>query len=161
MKALAPEQAKVAVLAEGVPRDIFEGPGRRASLKEFEGLSAKALTPGQLLLLQRLVGEYVKNANSDSAAEHLDAIAAAGWDALWFSWRGAVESDGKFYYRVHGPRLLIEYNRQNENHDHAVLRDPINDYGEDWLGHHYQESHPTFEETMQEVRERFDIEPRE
>jgi hypothetical protein len=159
METLTPEQVKVAVLAAEVPQDIFEGPGRRASLKKFEGLSAKSLSAEQLVLLQRLVGEYVKNANADSAADHLDAIAAAGWDALWFSWRGPVQSDGKFYYRVHGPRLLIEYNRQDENHDHAVLRDPVNDYGEDWLGHHYQELHPTFEQTMQDIRERFDIDP--
>ena len=34
---------------------------------------------------------------------------------LWFSWRGPLDPAGRFYYRVHGPRLLIEYNRQDAN----------------------------------------------
>ena len=42
----------------------------------------------------------------------MTAIEEAGWDKLWFSWRGPVDPKGMFYYRVHGPRVLIEYNRQ-------------------------------------------------
>ena len=26
---------------------------------------------------------------------------------------------------------------------HAIIRDPQNDYGEDWLAHHYNEYHRT------------------
>jgi hypothetical protein len=73
---------------------------------------------------------------------------------LWFSWRGPVDVGGKFYYRVHGPRVLIEYNRQNANHDHMVIRDPSNDYGEDWLGKHYEEHHPSMEDAMKNARRR-------
>lgn len=27
------------------------------------------------------------------------------------------------------------------NHVHSIVRDPSNDYGEDWLGRHYEEHH--------------------
>lgn len=154
MQSLTADQQSVARIGEQVPGDVFEGPGRRASLKKFEGLSAKTLDADQLERLQLLVGEYVRNANNLSAGVQLDAIAAAGWDNLWFSWRGPVDLRSRFYYRVHGSRILIEYNRQDENHDHAVVRDPENDYGEDWLGHHYVEFHPKMEQVMRDVRKR-------
>jgi hypothetical protein len=152
MRSLTPEQRKAATIGDERPQDILAGPGRRESLKKFEGLSSNSLNSKQLGFLQHLVGEYVRNAKAPAAAEHLDAIANAGWDKLWFSWRGPVDANGEFYYRVHGTRLLIEYNRQNSNHDHSVVRDPLNDYGEDWLGHHYNETHPSPEEYMANLR---------
>lgn len=39
------------------------------------------------------------------------------------------------------------------NHIHAIIRDPLNDYGEDWLGLHYAENHPDMSAIMEEVRE--------
>jgi len=133
-------------------RDVFEGPGRRASLAAYEGLQTQSLNAGQKLLLRALVTEYVRNADFDSADAQLDLIDQAGWKNLWFSWRGPVALDGLFYYRVHGPRILIEYNRQNPNHDHSVVRDPQNDYGEDWLEHHYEEFHPSIEDAINAAR---------
>ncbi|MCZ6618022.1 MAG: DUF3500 domain-containing protein [Gammaproteobacteria bacterium] len=157
MQSLTTAQQSTARIGDVVPGDVFEGPGRRASLGKFEGLSTRSFSADQLGRLQRLVGEYVGNANSVSAGAQLDAIGKSGWNNLWFSWRGPIDIDGKFYYRVHGPRILIEYNRQNENHDHAVVRDPTNDYGEDWLGHHYREFHPEMDQVMGDVRKRLGI----
>ena len=95
--------------------------------------------------------EFVKNGNAQASSDHLDAIASAGWQNLWFSWRGPVSRQEPFYYRIHGERLLIEYDLQNSNHDHAVVRDPQNDYGEDWLAHHYKEKHPSQKEVMNKL----------
>lgn len=143
MESLSPQQRKAALIEDEAPDDIFEGPGRRASLDQYEGLKTDELTVGQMRLLQALVSEYVRNADFDAAEAQLALIGAGNWEDLWFSWRGPVDIDGEFYYRVHGPRVLIEYNRQNPNHDHSIIRDPQNDYGEDWLEHHYREHHPT------------------
>lgn len=143
MESLSAMQQKEARIAEQAPDGIFEGPGRRASLERYEGLKTEEFSVGQMQLLQALVSEYVRNADFDAADAQLELIGANGWEDLWFSWRGPIDLDGEFYYRVHGPRLLIEYNRQNSNHDHSVIRDPANDYGEDWLAHHYKEFHPT------------------
>jgi len=152
LASLNEEQRKTAVVAGEKPADVIEGPGRRGSLDVYEGLQAKHMDRAQLARLQLLVGEYLRNAAPHAAAAQLDLVAAAGWDNLWFSWRGATDASGEFYYRVHGPRLLIEYNLQNPNHDHMVVRDPDNDYGEDWLGHHYQETHPSYDEYMTNFR---------
>lgn len=152
MRSLSAEQKQVAIISTEVADGVFEGPGRRASLSGFEGLKTGGLNEIQQRLLRALVNEYVGNADFDSAEAQLALIEAAGWDELWFSWRGPVDPAGKFYYRVHGPRILIEYNRQDENHDHMIVRDPKNDYGEDWLGKHYQEYHPTREEVRENAR---------
>jgi hypothetical protein len=152
MRSLDSDQQEQATIADEAAGDVFEGPGRRASLETYEGLSVKALSDAQKHLLHRLVAEFLHNADHDAAHAQMKAIKEAGWDKLWFSWRGPVDPDGEFYYRVHGPRILIEYNRQNANHDHMIVRDPANDYGEDWLGKHYEEHHPTMEEARENVR---------
>lgn len=148
MRSLTAEQQAAATITQEVPADIFEGPGRRASLARFEGLEAGELSVMQMRLLRALVSEYVRNADPYAADAQLELIERTGWEELWFSWRGPVDPDGRFYYRVHGPRLLIEYNRQDPNHDHSIVRDPQNDYGEDWLEQHYTEHHPSLEEAV-------------
>jgi hypothetical protein len=154
MLSLTDAQQKLATIHDVVADDVFEGPGRRASLAKYEGLKTDELSVAQMRLLRALVTEYVGNVDFDSAEAQFELINEAGWDELWFSWRGPVDLHGEFYFRVHGPRLLIEYNRQNPTHDHSVMRDPMNDYGEDWLEHHYKEYHPTLEEAMETARGR-------
>jgi hypothetical protein len=139
--ALHPEQAKVAVVStEPFFSDVLAGVGRRDSLSRLEGLPAGDLDAPQRKLLRALVDEYVRNADSDAAARHLEAIEQAGFERLHFSWRGPTnDSRSPFYYRVHGPRLIIEFAVQEPNHIHSIMRDPQNDYGVDWLGLHYEE----------------------
>jgi hypothetical protein len=156
MTSLDSAQQKQATISDEAARDVFEGPGRRKSLEKYEGLPTRDLTEEQAHLLRRLVAEYLHNADHDAAHAQMAAIEEAGWDKLWFSWRGPVDPKGKFYYRVHGPRVLIEYNRQNANHDHMVVRDPTNDYGEDWLGKHYKEDHPSGAEIRENVRQKIE-----
>jgi len=154
MLSLTEAQQRAATIDAVSSDGIFEGPGHRASLSKYEGLKAEELSVGQARLLRALVSEYVGNVDFDSAEAQLALIDQSGWDELWFSWRGPVDVNGKFYYRVHGPRLLIEYNRQGSNHDHMIIRDPQNDYGEDWLELHYEEHHPTLREASQAARRR-------
>jgi hypothetical protein len=48
-----------------------------------------------------------------------------------------------FYYRIHGPRVLVEFDctADDANHIHSVWRDPENDWGRDVLGEHYRSQH--------------------
>jgi hypothetical protein len=154
MNSLDSAQQEQATVADEATRDVFEGPGRRNSLENHEGLQLEKLNEEQKRLLHRLIAEYLHNADHDAAHAQMAAIREAGWEKLWFSWRGPVAADSRFYYRVHGPRILIEYNRQNANHDHSIVRDPSNDYGEDWLGKHYEEHHPSFEQAIENARRR-------
>lgn len=143
MQALSPEQQRVALVSADKVFDVAAGPGNREGIEGFEGLKASAMTAEQKLLLRLLVLEYVDDAAYDGAQAQLAAIRDSGWDELWFSWRGPVgDQDELFYYRVHGPRVLIELAWEAPNHIHAIMRDPLNDYGEDWLGLHYAEEHP-------------------
>jgi len=72
----------------------------------------------------------------------------------WFSWVGDTSEDAVFYYRIHSPVLLIEFDHQlpvgvpnadyekpSRNHIHTVVRTPNgNDYGKDLL-RQYLETH--------------------
>jgi hypothetical protein len=58
-------------------------------------------------------------------------------------WQGCAHTPA-INFRVHGPRILIEYDVQeplvrNGGHVHGTTRDRANDYGMDWLGLHYPE----------------------
>ena len=155
LNSLDEEQRAAAIVSDDKPGDILSGPGRMDSLSEYEGLKADRLSVPQMRLLRQLVAEYALNGATGD--ELIKVIDEAGWEELHFSWRGPTGRDGVFYYRVHGPRVLIEYSRQDANHEHTVLRDPQNDFGADWLGKHYSESHPTIDEVMKSFRERAGI----
>lgn len=70
-------------------------------------------------------------------------------DDTWFGWVGGTDDDAVFYYRVHSPVILIEFDHQRpialegdaptRNHVHAVVRTPNgNDYGKDLLRQHHE-----------------------
>lgn len=134
-------QRKIAIAPAEVPQDVLNGVGNKQRFTPSEGLRAATMTPAQKQLLRALVEEYVENADFDVAGQQLAAIAAAGWDELAFTWRGGTDGDlgAPFYYRVQGPRIVIEL-RNSENHVHTITRDPANDYGEAWLGLTYRET---------------------
>ena len=145
LAALSADQQKVAIIGTGAPRDIIQGPGRQASLSRFEGIRADQLDDGQQRLLWRLVQEFVRNADYDAAEAQL-ALVQRTWGQTYFAWQGPPpDPNVRFYFRVHGPRICIEYDVQEPlssagGHVHAVTRDPTNDYGADWLGLHYREA---------------------
>jgi hypothetical protein len=141
VSSLHPQQARVAVVStEPFFSDVLTGVGRRNSLSQYEGLPATDLDEAQKKLLLAVIDEYVHNADFEAAERHLDAIQRAGLNALHFSWRGPTNDPrSPFYYRIHGPRLIIEFAVQEFNHVHTIMRDPQNDYGSDWLGQHYEE----------------------
>lgn len=153
MKSFNKTQLRKAITNNKVAKDIFEGVGRRKSLQNYEGIKATELTNKQTLLLENLIIEFTNNAKTEAAVSQLNLI-KDDWDKLWFSWHGPVDTDSRFYYRIHGPRVLIEYNRVDDNHDHMIIRDPSNDYGEDWLGKHYEEHHLDIKEVIKDTRER-------
>jgi hypothetical protein len=69
---------------------------------------------------------------------------------------GRGDADDPFYYRIHSPVILIEFDHQrgialdndapSRNHIHTLMRSPNgNDYRKDLLRQHYQQfdhSHP-------------------
>jgi hypothetical protein len=138
-------QQGVAILGTQSPMDIVAGPGRQTPLSTLQGIPAGQLDAPQQRLLWLLVEEFVGNADFDAADAQL-ALVQQTWSDMHFAWQGPPPSfEASYYFRVHGPRLLIEYDVQeplsrNGGHVHAITRDPVNDYGMDWLGLHYQET---------------------
>ena len=147
-------QREQAVVSETVPDEIFTGPERGDALTEITGLPASEMTDAQRDKLQRLMEEYVHNMEPDAANPLLARIAADGPAALHFSWMGGTAPGDAFYYRIHSPSVLIEFDHTlnlarirddvrepDVNHIHTVMRQPGQDYGADLLRRHYEESH--------------------
>ena len=97
-----------------------------------------------------LIGTYINRMRPDHAQLKLDEI-KQHLDQTYFAWMGATEEDSVFYYRVHSPVVLIEFDHQNgifldndeptRNHIHTVVRTPNgNDYGKDLLRQHREQS---------------------
>jgi hypothetical protein len=55
-----------------------------------------------------------------------------------FAWAGPTAPGKPHYYRLQGPRLLLEWDntQRNANHAHSVWRDPTSDFGLDVLARH-------------------------
>jgi hypothetical protein len=144
------EQQTRAVLADTAMAGVFTGPGRGDALKAYQGLPAADMTPDQRALLLRLIGEYIHNLNDDLAREQMERLRQAGIEQVHFAWMGPVHPGprDRYYYRIHGATILIEFDNaeppdqvgEEVNHIHTIWRDPTNDFGEDLLRKHYEES---------------------
>lgn len=147
LASLSAEQQRTVLLGANAPGDVIAGPGRQNSLASFQGLSADRLTNPQQDLLWLLTHEFVRNAAPDAADAQL-AFISQSWSQTHFAWQGPrPDKSARYYFRVHGPRILIEYDVQEPlvsggGHVHAITRDPVNDYGIDWLRLHYTEGDP-------------------
>lgn len=149
MRSLRPEQRTKAMLQPEAPGDVLAGPGKDKTLPKVAGLPYGELDAGQQRLLRSLVEEYVHNYRHDLAHAQLERIEKAGWDKVHFGWAGPIGPSAPYYYRIHGPAVLIEFDNNYPpgrkagpiNHIHSVFRDPQNDYGEDLLQRHLRESH--------------------
>jgi hypothetical protein len=149
VRSLDAGQRRMAVLADTVAEDQFTGKGRKDSLATMAGIPASRLGADQQRMLWGLVREFVGSAADEAADAQMRKIERDGLAKLHFAWWGPTDDPSRrFMYRIHGPSILIEYVREERNgaptnHVHAIVRDPSNDYGEDWLAKHYREQpHP-------------------
>jgi hypothetical protein len=126
--------------AEG--RDLMLGQVRRlASLPEV-GASRGEMPPEAQAQVDRLVSLFAGFFADEIAAARLAEIDAAGRDALRFAWAGPAAPSGAFYFRLSGPRTLIELdNTTGGDHVHAVWHDLANDFGDDLLAEHVETAH--------------------
>lgn len=138
-RSLNEAQRARALLRERSLGNVVAGPGRGDALATPEGLPADALSPPQQALLTDLIRTYVGLARDEIGRPYMDLV-RAGWADTRVAWAGPMAEGRAFYYRIHGPRLLIEFdNSQNAgNHIHSLWRDPANDFGRDDLHHHYK-----------------------
>jgi hypothetical protein len=123
---------------------------------DYAGVRASDLTDAQRKQLIDLVALYVDNMYDGHARVKMEEV-RKHIDRTWFAWIGKTGPGDVFYYRIHSPVLLIEFDHQvpanlkhlakdpngpNNEHIHTVVRTPNgNDYGKDLLRLHYQQ-HP-------------------
>jgi hypothetical protein len=116
----------------------------------YEGLRGDALTAEQRHGLLHVIEEYVSVMDEGHAAVRLAEV-EAHLAETYFYWIGEVGPEAAFYYRIHSPVILIEFDHQgpvalrgdrqvaNRDHIHTVVRTPNgNDYGKDLLRQHYE-----------------------
>ncbi|KOU69280.1 hypothetical protein ADK57_14095 [Streptomyces sp. MMG1533] len=148
---LTSRQRARAVIADELPPDLFVGAFRDNYELNYEGLPFTALTAEQRITARQLIALYAGRANPGHARVRMDEVFAHEVDT-YFAWIGDPSPDGVFYYRVHSPVLLIEFEHQagvmfdndepTRRHIHTVVRTPNgNDYGVDLLRQHHERFH--------------------
>jgi len=119
---------------------------------DYAGISVREFTPAQREQLLELIGLFVRNMDDGHAKVKMEEVRAQ-LDRTHFAWIGGDADDSVFYYRIHSPVVLIEFDHQrpanlrhlakdplqpNREHIHAVVRTPNgNDYGKDLLRQHH------------------------
>jgi hypothetical protein len=151
MRALSAEQQAAATLqAVKTANAPIAQAFRDNQVLDYAGVPASKLTVGQRTMLLELVGEYVGNLAEGHAKVRMEEVRAQ-LDRTFFAWTGGTGNDDVFYYRIHSPVILIEFDHQSpvalpgargvptRAHVHAVVRTPNgNDYGKDLLRQHYE-----------------------
>ena len=119
---------------------------------DYAGVPATALSPAQRNQLLSLIQMFVDNLRAGHAKVKMDEV-RRHLDRTHFAWIGATDPSAVFYYRIHSPVILIEFDHQRpanlrhlaadpskptREHIHVVVRTPNgNDYGKDLLRQHY------------------------
>ena len=123
---------------------------------DYAGARAADFTTPQQKQLLDLVDLYVGNMDEGHARVKMDEV-KRHLENTWFAWIGGSGSSSVFYYRIHSPVILVEFDHQrpanltkfapnpdlpSRQHIHCVVRTPNgNDYGKDLLRQHYL-AHP-------------------
>jgi hypothetical protein len=105
------------------------------------GVPAAELDAEQRKMLRALLGTYFDRAPAGVSPPHRYDETAL--DAVHFAWAGPTAQGQPHYYRLQGPRLLIEWDntQRKANHAHSVWRDPTSDFGLDVLARHRAAHH--------------------
>jgi hypothetical protein len=123
---------------------------------DLAGVQASELSTQQHRQMLNLVNLYVGNIDDGHAKVKMDDV-KRHLDDTYFAWIGGTEPNSVFYYRIHSPVILIEFDHQRpanlrgmtsdpqrptRQHIHTVVRTPNgNDYGKDLLRQHYLQRH--------------------
>ncbi|MDB2347705.1 DUF3500 domain-containing protein [Verrucomicrobiales bacterium] len=113
----------------------------------YEGLPVSELEAEQKKVFLKLTGLWIHNLKEGHAKVKMAEV-EKHLDRTRFAWIGEMNKDAVFYYRIHSPVVLIEFDHQRpialgrsrtatKNHIHATVRTPNgNDYGKDLLKQH-------------------------
>lgn len=150
LKALNSEQQSIAIIMNKKDGNNNLSEAYKDNIVlDYSGIPASKLEPAQQKLLLELIEEYVGNMREGHAKVRMSEV-AEHLDKTHFAWIGGTTPESVYYYRVHSPVILIEFDHQrrvapfrssepSREHIHTVVRTPNgNDYGKDVLRQHYK-----------------------
>jgi hypothetical protein len=149
MSALTQEQQQKATIGMKLPFDVYATAFNDNLVMPYQGIHYDDMTKEQRERLLHLISLYVERIRPGHAAIRLDEVERHIGETR-FAWIGPCDVVNPFYYRVHNPVLLIEFDHQpgialdndepTRNHTHTLVRTPNgNDYGRDLLRQHYRQ----------------------
>jgi hypothetical protein len=117
----------------------------------YEGIPVKELSSGQKDLLMSVVEAYVGYMRPGHNRLRMREIENR-LDESYFAWIGGYGDNDTYYYKVHSPVIMIEFdmhrgiflenNEPEKFHVHTMVRTPNgNDYGKDLLRQHLAQHH--------------------
>lgn len=138
------EQAKLRALSDAIDdaAQYDEGDHRAVEYTaEPKGVPGRDLDSSQRELLRALLGTYFDRV--PEGASPMASYDDAALDLVHVAWAGPTEPGAPHYYRLQGPRLLVEWDntQRGANHAHSVWRDPVADFGLDVLARHRAAHH--------------------
>jgi hypothetical protein len=147
IRALTPAQRRRAILGPDLPTEVFTAAFRDNFEMRYEGIRHGDLSTAQQALLQQVLETYVGRIRPGHAAVRLAEV-TRHLAATHFAWMGGLDDESVFYYRLHSPVVLVEFDHQrgivfdndgpSRHHVHTVVRTPNgNDYGHDLLAQHH------------------------
>ncbi|WP_329242516.1 DUF3500 domain-containing protein [Streptomyces canus] len=161
------QRAKAVSAQSNGNEDMKAGAGQDNLELAYQGLKGSDLTSAQQEKLLDLVGVYVGYIDEGHAEVKMTEV-RKHLDDTYLYWMGETEDDSAFYYRVHSPVVLIEYDAQaplfykgdasatpstssaggpgggtpSQEHIHTIVRTPNGgDYGIDLLKLHLENDH--------------------
>lgn len=155
MQALTPKQQQQAIIAQKGKTNMVAAANSDNLQLDYQGIKVSRFNQQQRKMLIGLIDEYISNINVGHAQVKMAEVKQHLADT-WFAWAGDVDDHGVFYYRIHSPVVLIEFDHQapiavpskdgkdtaTRNHIHTMIRTPNgNDYGQDFLKQHLQNHH--------------------
>jgi hypothetical protein len=155
VRALTPAQRAEAILETSKPgNNILAQAFSDNLVLDYAGVRVASFSAAQKEQLLGLVALYVDNMREPHARIRMSEVESR-LDDTYFAWIGGTGEDSVFYYRIHSPVILIEFDHETpvglrhlypgvpyREHIHSVVRTPNgNDYGKDLLRQHY-EAHP-------------------
>jgi hypothetical protein len=150
MRALDPaQQAEARIRKDKSGEDLLSAAYKDNLVLDYAGIPASKFNDAQKAQLLDVIAEYIGNMKEGHARVKMSEV-RKHLDGTYFGWIGGTDADAVFYYRIHSPVILIEFDHQRpialgrsgtptRNHIHTVVRTPNgNDYGKDLLRQHHQ-----------------------
>ena len=120
-------------LADTRPRGTLTGAGKDGFVPDVDGVAVGAWNAALQEQLVDLVSLWLRMMPAESAAQRVAEV-REDLGETYFIWHGETDGAHPIYYRVQGPRVIVEFSTQgrdvgDDGHQHTMYRNPANDYG--------------------------------